>query len=63
MTQVSELLLQANDEVELIAEVKLELEMPFHPVAGLFPMMSDTEFTALVEDIRHNGLLEPIWVQ
>jgi hypothetical protein len=31
-----------------------------HPVCALFPEMSDTEFTALSDDIRANGLLSPI---
>lgn len=33
-----------------------------HDVAHLMPAMSEGEFTALQEDIRQNGLLEPIWV-
>ncbi len=31
-----------------------------HPAAGLFPLMRDDEFFGLVEDIRSNGLAEPI---
>jgi len=38
------------------------LQYEFHEVANIFPMMSETEFTGLVEDIRKNGQLEPIWV-
>jgi len=37
-------------------------EVEFHPVAKIFPMMSSEEFSSLVEDIRENGLLEPIWL-
>lgn len=33
---------------------------PAHPAALLFPMMSDQELRELAEDIRTNGLLEPI---
>jgi len=33
-----------------------------HPAAELFPMMSASEYAGLLEDIRQNGLLEPILV-
>lgn len=35
--------------------------MEVHEVANLFPMMSDEEFDELVEDIKKNGQIEPIW--
>lgn len=35
-------------------------ELQNHPVANLFPMMSDEELQELAQDIRENGLLEPI---
>jgi N6-adenosine-specific RNA methylase IME4/ParB-like chromosome segregation protein Spo0J len=36
--------------------------MDFHPVAQLFPMMTAEEYQALRDDIRLNGLREPIYV-
>lgn len=37
-------------------------ERPFHPVADIFPMMSDREFRDLVDDIATHGLHEPVWL-
>jgi len=34
----------------------------FHPVANLFPLITGDDFATLTEDIRTNGLLEPIWL-
>lgn len=33
-----------------------------HPAADLFPMMTDDEYTELVESIRVHGQREPVWV-
>lgn len=39
------------------------MSMPdFHPVADIFPMMSEREYSDLVEDIREHGLLHPVWL-
>lgn len=35
-------------------------EPPFHPLASMFPPMSEAEFSALVEDIRQHGQKEPV---
>lgn len=36
--------------------------LEFHPVADIFPMMSDREFAELVSDVRSHGLREAVWL-
>ena len=39
-----------------------ESGMEFHEIASLFPMMVGQDFKDLIEDIRTNGLHEPVWL-
>lgn len=34
----------------------------FHRYANIFPMANNDDFSRLVDDIKKNGLLEPIWL-
>jgi hypothetical protein len=37
------------------------VKMEFHPVAEIFPLMSDAALDELAADIKANGLHEPVW--
>ncbi len=37
-------------------------ELKPHPMAELLPSMGAAEYAGLLEDIRENGLIEPIWI-
>jgi hypothetical protein len=40
----------------------MDRDLPAHPVAKLFPMMSDADLAALTEDIRLHGVKVPILI-
>lgn len=40
-----------------------EAKKEYHEVVHLFPKMNEEEFAQLCEDIKLNGLLEPIWTE
>jgi len=41
--------------------IEEEKQVRFHDVAGLFPLMERSDLVELANDIRANGLIEPIW--
>lgn len=38
------------------------MNLEFHPVANIFPLLQGEEFKTLKADIETNGLIEPIWL-
>ena len=36
-------------------------DLPFHPVASLFPLVTGPEYEALKADIAAHGRREPVW--
>ena len=48
--------------VDIVTGEVVADEPGFHPVAAIFPMMSEPEFAGLVDDIRANGLQVPVWL-
>jgi hypothetical protein len=36
--------------------------MKYHPIANVWPMMTDEQIQELAEDIRSNGQLNPVWL-
>lgn len=52
-----------NDLTPAAAVVHLPVwpaDVPVHPAAELFPLMTGTDFAELVKDVHSNGLLQPI---
>lgn len=45
----------------MVVDLVVQSNMEYHDVANIFPMMGDEEYSALVDDIKANGLLESIW--
>lgn len=44
-----------------LAELEKEQMYEYHEIASIFPMMDDASLSDLADDIKANGLREPIW--
>ena len=38
------------------------MKFDFHPIANIFPLMTDEEIDSLAEDIKKNGIHNPVWM-
>lgn len=52
----------ANRQPELPMPKEKIIELKFHPLAELFPLMEGEEFEAFADDIEANGQRDPIWL-
>lgn len=50
-----------NEDCELIMSANLQA-ITNHRYADIIPMMNEDDFNRLMEDVRENGLQEPIWL-
>jgi len=50
-----------NEDCELIMSANSQA-ITNHRYADIFPMMNEDDFNRLMEDVRENGLQEPIWL-
>ena len=41
---------------------RIIVKLAFHPIANIFPLMTDEEIDSLAEDIKKNGIHNPIWM-
>ncbi|MBA2703470.1 MAG: ParB N-terminal domain-containing protein [Blastocatellia bacterium] len=60
MDATAEVLAVEWGEGEDAATPESEIDIPVHPVAALFPMLSGAELDDLAADIKANGLLNPV---
>jgi hypothetical protein len=51
---------QGGDEGGSAAPEGVDVAYPVHPAAAIFPMMSQQDLQALADDIKENGLREPV---